>query len=203
MKAAHHIRVWAGLVLIGILSGCCDEHRYVDKRSVQENADALVPNVRLIQEETLKLMTQHKWLISRLDKCLERLEAERGLEPIPLKSVEDKYREMGYPLPITDPNIVKQYGPPPEPFYRPYEDPNVPAWPTDKEYDLETLLALLRLQSLSIKLYVYSTDDWIENLEQRLKRLEGQMANYRLGKKQKGLPKTSRHFKDTLAKKLK
>lgn len=160
------------LVLVGIIYGCCEEHRYADKRSVHENADALATQVRIIQEQTFKLKTQHKWLMYRLDKCLERLEAERGLGPIPQKSVEDEYREMGYPLPKSDPNIAKQYGPPPEPFYKPYEDPNVPSLATDKEYDLETLIALLRIEAMSTKMYMYGTDDWIANFEQRLQRLD-------------------------------
>jgi len=159
------------LVLVWIMAvgGCQQGHTGVEKVSVQDHADALAGQVRLIQEQTLELMAQHKWLKHRLEKCIEKLEAERGLEPIPFDW--SKKMEIDYLPWKRDP----KYAPPPELWFVPYESPNTPAWPVDKQHDIRTLIALLRLQSTTLGMYMVSTHDRIENFEKRLKRLESNL----------------------------
>ncbi len=163
---------WLVLILVPTMFGCGKQPTDVDRSSIQEHADALAPGVRVIQERTLELIAQHKWLKCRLEKCIEKLEVERGLEPIPLKTPAEKFQEMFMPARKVDPNEAMKYVPKPEPFYVPYESPNLPAWPVDKQPDIRTLIALLNLQSLSIAMYMYGSGDWIENFEKRLQRVD-------------------------------
>jgi len=163
---------WLVLVLLVTIFGCRKELTEVEQNSNQEHADALAPYVRSIQEQTLEVIAQHRWLKRRLEKCIETLEAQHGLEPIPIEYPEREFLKS-FPRRKTDPNSM--YTRPPEPFYLPYENPNPPVWPVDKQHDIKTLIALLRLQSISIKLYMSSADDWIENFEKRLERLEGHL----------------------------
>jgi len=163
---------WLVLILVLTMFGCREQATEVDQSSIQEHADALAPGVRVIQERTLELIAQHKWLKCRLEKCIEKLEVERGLEPIPLKTPAEKFHEMFMPARKVDPNEAMKYVPKPEPFYVPYESPNLPAWPVDKQPDIRTLIALLNLQSLSITMYMYGSGDWIENFEKRLQRID-------------------------------
>ena len=163
---------WLVLILVLTMFGCREQATEVDQSSIQEHADALAPGVRVIQERTLELIAQHKWLKCRLEKCIEKLEAERGLEPIPVETAAGKFREMFMPARKFDPNEAMKYAPKPELFYVPYESPNLPAWPVGKQRDIRKLIALLNLQSLTIALYMYSTDDSIENFEKRLQRID-------------------------------
>lgn len=165
---------WLVLASAVTILGCRKSSTEVELISLQEHTDALAPHVKLLQQQTLELMWQHAWLRHRLEKCIEKLEADRGLEPIPLENpAATMYEEMRWRKGKFDPNTATKYTRPPEPFYLPYESPNQPAFPTDKQHDIRTLIALLRLQSNSIKLYMSSADDWIGNFEKRLKRLEG------------------------------
>jgi len=162
---------WLVLILVLTMFGCREQATEVDQSSIQEHSDALAPGVRVIQERTLELIAQHKWLKCRLEKCIERLEQQKGLEPIPI--IEFQYpKPDGRQYPKRVPNIVKKYEPEPEPFYVPYESPNLPDWIVDKQPDIRTLIALLNLQSLSIAMYMYGSGDWIENFEKRLQRID-------------------------------
>ena len=140
-------------------------------RSAQEDADSLALCVETSRKQVFELVAQHEWLKHRLDKCLEKLEAERGLTPIPRDNpAEDMYavRRGGK----VDPNETIKYAPKPEPFYVPYEEPNQRGLPTDGHYEIGKITALLGLQCTATSMYMWDSKSWIENFEQRLKRLD-------------------------------
>ena len=144
----------------------------IDQSSLQEHIDALSSKFRLLQEQDIELIAQHGWLKRSLEKCIEKLEAERGLKPIPIEYSRPEWAKY----PKSDPNVVKKYAPPSEPWFKPYERPDIklpsgkPAGPI-----LNTLQCLINLHLLSVKLYMATPADWIENFEKRLKRLESHL----------------------------
>jgi len=111
---------------------------------------------------------QAVWISKRFDKCIELLEAQKGLKPIPIECPGPKIK--GFPEP--DPNMVKKYAPPPEPFYEPYESPNNPPLEDTEEDRLRTLMCLLDIQQAGLKNTVMAFERQIKNYEQRLKRLD-------------------------------
>lgn len=143
-------------------------------RSAQEDADSLVLCVETSRKQALELMAQHKWLKHRLDKCLEKLEAERGLMPIPVENPAANMYALRRGGKI-DPNETlkyAKYAPKPDPFYVPYEEPNQRGLPTDGHYEIPTITALLGLQCTATAMYMSDSKNWIENFEKRLKRLD-------------------------------
>jgi len=140
-------------------------------RSAQEDADSLVLCVETSRKQALELMAQHKWLKHRLDKCLEKLEAERGLMPIPVENPAANMYALRRGGKI-DPNETIKYAPKPDPFYVPYEEPNQRGLPTDGHYEIPTITALLGLQCTATAMYMSDSKNWIENFEKRLKRLD-------------------------------
>ncbi len=140
-------------------------------RSAQEDADSLALCVETSRKQALELMAQHKWLKHRLDKCLEKLEAERGLPTIPRENPEANMYALRRGGKI-DPNEIRKYAPKPEPFYVPYEEPNQRGFPTDGHYEIGKITALLGLQCTATAWYMSDSKNWIENFEKRLKRLD-------------------------------
>jgi hypothetical protein len=140
-------------------------------RSAQETADSLALCVETSRKQAFELMAQHKWLKHRLDKCLEKLEAERGLSPIPVENPAAKMYVLWRGGKI-DPNETLKYAPKPEPFYVPYEEPNQRGLPNDRHYEIPIITALLGLQCTATAMYMSDSKDWIENFEKRLKRLD-------------------------------
>lgn len=133
----------------------------VDPNSAQVYFMALLPQINSMYEQSEELSAQNHWLRRSLDKCIEKLEAERGLEPIPLK----------YRLPLKgEPSLVDRYPQHPEPWFMPYEGSI--AEPLPELRDIAMLKAMMGIHSVSVKMFILTTDDWIENFEKRMKRLE-------------------------------
>ena len=144
---------------------CFKEFPKIDPNSEQVCLIVLTAPIKRTAELTTELMTQNRWLRRSLDKCLEKLEAERGLEPIPLPL------ECGLPL-RGDPNLADKYPQTSEPFFVPYESPKIEPFLADKPSNIRMLIAMMNMRSMSVKQHITITDDWIENFEKRLKRLE-------------------------------
>ncbi len=118
-----------------------------------------------------EIIWQNRWLSQRLDKCIEMLEQQRGLEPVPVEYPKPGY--MSYLKP--DPNVAKKYKVEPVPFYEPYEEPNNLSLKDTEEGDVKRLMCLLNLQLLGLKMYLEPSKAQIENYEKRLKRLENHL----------------------------
>lgn len=113
----------------------------------------LLPAVNAMKEQSEELMDQSKWLIQALDRCLKKLEAEKGLQPIITES-EDYMKRIKpskvEPLPYTKPQI--------KPL------PEIP--------DISRLRALMNLHCLATSGVLNLTRENIKSFEERMKRLE-------------------------------
>jgi hypothetical protein len=115
-----------------------------------------------------QLLSQSKWAMRHLGRCVELLEKERELEPIPVKRKRYSFPDSNHPGLL--PPIVEDTGP----FYVPYEKykiPDLPKYP-EEEVELKNLQVALNMNTLSLKLAIYSADEQIQNYEERLQRLD-------------------------------
>ena len=168
-----NIFIVAFIVLLGI-AGCKSEidvckvdSGYVclkiDPNSSQAFITAILPQLDAMNKQTRELVSQHKWFRDSLNRCMKAIEAEKGLEPIPLS--------IKYPLPSKgEPNCASEYISKDEQLFMPYESPDVSS--LDEPNNIHILKALLNLQILSANMSMANSNEWIENFEQRLKRLE-------------------------------
>jgi len=167
MKLLNFKTVLTGLVLALIVEQSLILMSIRHKGPITVDVNLLSSRIQLFQQHTLELRMQHAWLSRCLDKCLEKLEAEKGLEPIPY----DRFKETDYPrTKYYDPNAVKKYAQPHEPWFIPYKTVGKPYF--DRFHDIKTQAILLNKQSIRVKLYLSSMNHRIENFEERLKRLE-------------------------------
>lgn len=170
MKLLNFKIVLIGLVLTLIVEQSLILMSVRHKEPIAIDVNLLSSRMQLFQQQTLELRMQHAWLSRCLDKCLEKLEAERGLEPISY----DRFKETGYPrTKYCDPNTAKKYVQPHEPWFIPYKTGGEPSF--DRFHDIKTQASLLNNQSIRVKWYLSSTGSRIENFEERLKRLEGHL----------------------------
>jgi len=156
------------LLLVTVLQGCqkCDyvindPQQYVlvrfDPNSANTFVTALLPTVNQISEYNTRLRAQEAWLVRNFDKCLKKLEAERGLKPI-LPKYSRPFR--------SDPNSTF----PVEPWYEPYESP---LWyPMETPSGVKMLMCWLGIYSSDMHNRTFGINDRIENFEQRMKRLD-------------------------------
>ncbi len=127
---------------------------------------AILPQVNMIGTQTVEMAAQIQWLTRSLDKCIKKLETERGLEPLPLKVkplFEWETHLKGY-----DPNQTIEISKPNEPLLVPYK---IPVGTSSFTFhgdgtDLERLRG-----AISLCIFHVPTNR-IENFEERLKRLE-------------------------------
>jgi len=140
----------------------------IDPNSSRTYTTILMPKLNETYGRLEKLKVQHNWLKHRLHKCLEKLEAERGLAPIPRK----------YEMVLRgDPNLVDKYPEPPEPWFVPYEEPNIPSMLEEPDTSVRCLVGMMGIRAGSDRLYIDSSRYWIENFENRLKRLDLTMSH--------------------------
>lgn len=150
------------------LSGCqtgdrvVDGTQYLRVRVEPNSADtcitALMPAINRMDESWRQIITQNAWLVRSLDKCIAKLEAERGFESIPRK-YENFLRG--------DPNILI----PPEPWYEPYEHRGAPGRSAEPA-SIRMLICLMNISSLNMRNQIADSEQRIENFEKRLKRIE-------------------------------
>jgi len=164
------------IIFIAGLSGCAKEPDKINPDSgyiyigVEPNSSqiyvmALMPGINSMYERTEELTSQNEWLRRNLNKCLEKLEIERELKSI----------QMKYPLPLRgDPNLASQFSEIPEPWFVPYESSAIEPL-SDKPDNIKMLIALMGMHSASMSHYISYTDEWIDNFEERMKRLENQL----------------------------
>lgn len=166
---------WLLVLLLAAVSGCGEKPTMidpdsgyvyigVDPNSAQVYVMTLMPGISSMYEQENELAAQNRWLRRSLDKCLEKLETEMGLEPIPRK-----YQQVLR----GDPKLADEYPQPSESWFVPYESPDTK--PLSEPRDILMLKAMMSLRSASMRMYVSYTEDWIENFEQRLKRLESHL----------------------------
>ena len=135
----------------------------IDPNSSQAFITAILPQLDAMNKQTRGLVSQYKWYRNSLDKCIKAIEAEKGLEPIPLS--------IKYALPFKgDPNRVNEYISKDEPLFMPYERFDVIS--LGEPNNIHLLKALLNLQMLSVNTLMVHANEWNENFEKRLKRLE-------------------------------
>jgi len=145
------------------------------RRPVEVYVAGLTESVRMSGPLKSEIIFQHKWLSERLCKCIERLEQQEGLEPLPMEFPSQypmlgQYSQIGgpnHPLrpPLTD--MAESI-----PYYECYEEPNYPPFEDDEESDIQKLRAVINLQIIGIRMYLEPSRIRIENYEKRLKRLE-------------------------------
>jgi len=134
----------------------------VDSNLADTYLRELLPGINLMKEASEELMAQNRWLSDRLNKCIERLESERGLGRIPRKY---ELRLRG------DPNVAEEYPEGHEPFFIPYERAVCEPFAEDAK-SIRLLAALVNLHVASLRMYLASAGDWIENFEERLVRID-------------------------------
>jgi hypothetical protein len=138
---------------------------------------SILPHVNMMCDQLQELSIQNRWLRRSLDKSIERLESERGLEPIPLKLLSDFTRN----LKNYDPNRAAKISQPNEPFFVPYKIPvlePIELRPNDVD-NIARLRALMGLRIMAVQMGMYSEKDSIENIEERLKRLNSNQPKQR------------------------
>jgi hypothetical protein len=128
----------------------------IDPNSADIFVAAMMPAINRMDECQSQWVTQMAWMRQNLDKCLKKLEEERGLEPILRKG---EYR------PTSDPN----FAPTPESWHEPYEPEN---WhPMGTPSSVRMLIEWMNIYTINRRNQARG-DDWIKNFELRMKRLE-------------------------------
>jgi hypothetical protein len=135
---------------------------------VRVYVDGLTLRIRELGRLRSEVYWQAAWLSKRLDKCIEMLEAQKGLEPIPIEWPGPKIKGLRRP----DPNMLKKYAPPPEPFYEPYKDPNNPSLVDTEERWTRVLMCQLALEQMGLTNALGIMERQIENFETRLARID-------------------------------
>jgi len=159
------------LLSVIVLAGChkndyvINEPQYVSVRIDPNSADAFIMAMthamNQVAECDHQLMTRIAWIRNSLDKCLEKLEKEKGLEPIARKGETI----AAYP----DANFIL----PSKPWYEPYDQGQ---WHAAMTFNnVNTMIGTMNFWSLNKCNQSKGIDDYIENFEQRMKRLEKYM----------------------------
>ena len=139
-----------------------------EKRPVEVYVAGLTESIRKIDPLRSEIILQHHWLSKRLYKCIELLEQQKDLNPIPMEYPEQSlmsYRKSGL-------NMPQPYKTESVPFYEYYEGPNNPPLEDIEESDIRKLKSLINLQMVSLKMYLEPSKVRIENYQKRLKRIE-------------------------------
>jgi hypothetical protein len=123
----------------------------MDPNSSRTYTTILLPTINTMYEHIGELKAQNNWLEQNLDKCLKILEAEKGLEPIPLGNYQSRPQEES------------------EPWFEPYKEPNI--LPFLGGTDVQVMIGSMGLTSASTNLFLDGSTKKIENFEERLKRL--------------------------------
>jgi hypothetical protein len=124
----------------------------MDPNSSRIYTAVLMPKLNKTYEQIGKLEAQNRWLKRSLDKCLKKLETERGLEPILPKYYQPRPQEAS------------------EPWFVPYEEPNVPSLLEEPDSSVRYLVGLMGIRIASTEASLDSS--LIKNFEERLKRLD-------------------------------
>lgn len=122
----------------------------------------LTQSLERVNHGYIKILSQHHWLSDRLDRCIETLEQQNDLEPIPAP--------RPYPSMPVPPNTGELPQKKPVAFYEPYQDPNTYSF-DERERSVRHVICMMNLMSLSQSMYEYSGRPKIENFEKRLQRL--------------------------------
>lgn len=125
----------------------------IDSGSMYVLLKELLLGINLMKNASEELMAQNRWLKNTLNRCLKKLEAEKGLQAI----VPEPKGYMNNMKPV-EPNAL--------PYVKPQEEsfPEIP--------DITRLGALINLHCLATNSYIYSTRENIKSLESRIERLE-------------------------------
>jgi hypothetical protein len=108
-----------------------------------------------------EVIWQAVWFNKRLGKCIEMLEKEKGLQPIPIE-----WPKPDWMLKLrSDPNMVKKYEPKSEPFFEPYQEPNLLPLKQLEERPIAYAMCGLNLQQLSLLMLKERFNNLIANYE--------------------------------------
>jgi hypothetical protein len=132
---------------------------------------SILPQVNMMCDQTRELSAENRWLKRSFDKCIEKLEAERGLEPIPIKPLFDFDRHLkNYDTNHTAKISNKMN----EPFFTPYKIPvSEPIELRRNDVDnIARVRALMGLRIMAVQMAMYSENNRMINFEERLKRLD-------------------------------
>jgi len=141
-----------------------------ENQPVEVYVAGLTESIRKLDPLRSEIILQHHWLSKRLYKCIELLEQQNGLEPIPMEHPTPY--QMLQPYRKSDSNMLQPYMSESVPFYEHYEGPNIPPLEDIEEGDIRQLRCLINLQTIGLKMYLEPSKARIENYEKRLKRLE-------------------------------
>ena len=135
----------------------------MDPNSSRTYTAILMPKLNETYGQIEELKAQNQWLRDNLNKCLEKLETEKGLESIPL----DHNSLSG-----DGPKLAGKYSQPPETWFKQYEEPNVSPLLEGPESNIRFLIYLMGIREGSNRLFIDVAGGWIENFEERMKRLD-------------------------------
>lgn len=125
----------------------------VDSNWAQLCLKELLPGINVMKERSEELMAQKRWLTQTLDRCLKKLEAEKGLQPI-----------------INDPNDYMNRFKPSQPGPVPYTKPQTK--PLPETSNIGKLRALVNLHCFALGSFINSTRESIKSFEKRMQRVE-------------------------------
>jgi hypothetical protein len=106
----------------------------MDPNSSRTYTAILMPTLNKTYEKIGKLKAQNQWLRNSMNKCLAKLETERGFQPILPKYYQSqaRYEES-------------------EPLFVPYEEPNVPSLLEEPDSSVRYLVCLMGMRGASIE----------------------------------------------------
>jgi len=125
----------------------------VDSNWAQLCLKELLPGINVMKERSEELMAQNRWLTQTLDRCLKKLEAEKGLQPI-----------------INEPNDYMNRFKPSQPGPIPYT--KLQTKPLPETSNISRLRALVNLHCFSLVSFIYSARESIKSFEKRMQRVE-------------------------------
>ena len=129
-------------------------------RSVDLAKPKLVEALEKNRESVMAIQNRQRWLITRLEKCVDVMEKDRGLAAI--TDVNDLPNAISYPS--KDTSEI--------PFYQPYKKPDKMSEEVDVVCAQDNLIARINFATLSHAMAMYNYDARISYLEKRLERLD-------------------------------
>ncbi len=187
MRTRNIIIIVLLLVIIGmsfvIFKQRFDLRYYCDMTDIEREPQVyimgLTESAKGLADRVGVIGSMNSWITKRLDACLAKLEAERGLEPIP---VENPFKEQlgilgepNSPFIISTPSDTnhKRFVEPENLFYEPFSERHAHKSEIDsKERPIQYIQCVLNLASLGINMNQRYSKCQIENFEKRLKRIE-------------------------------
>jgi hypothetical protein len=109
-----------------------------------------------------------RWLERHLEKCIEFIESQQGLKPIPMKL----YEIPPITADVNDLEALQSFPEAPGPFVIPYKKPKRIMEKSPEEKDLELLWIRINMNTSAAVALRYDMELKIANFQERLQRLD-------------------------------